>query len=82
MAQASVFKACWTSRICRLIHATHTPSAPPSHTLQDIGSSSRASTVFLPHGPGSVGEAATAIRNGVLSGMAGSPPPPADPMQR
>ncbi|KAL6769245.1 FAP173 [Auxenochlorella protothecoides x Auxenochlorella symbiontica] len=51
-------------------------------TLKDIGSSSRASTVFLPHGPGSVGEAATAIRNGVLSGMAGSPPPPADPMQR
>lgn len=44
---------------------------PPS--AQDIGTTSRSNTVFLPHGPGAVGDAASAIRNGLLTGLAGAP---------
>lgn len=42
-------------------------------TLKDIGASARGTTVFLPHGPGAINDATAAIRNGVLSGMAGAP---------
>ena len=41
-------------------------------TLKDIGAHSKSSTVFVPHGPGAVGEIATQIRNGWLQGAAGS----------
>eukprot|EP00250_Pteridium_aquilinum_P023911 c2791_g1_i1 orf=241-1107(-) len=35
-------------------------------TMKDIGSSSKNTTVFLPHGPGHVSDIATQVRNGML----------------
>ncbi|BDA49038.1 Hypersensitive-induced response protein 1 [Coccomyxa sp. Obi] len=45
--------------------------------LKDVGSSNRNSTVFLPHSPGSIADISSQIRNGVLQGTTGAPPPPA-----
>ncbi|KAH7447244.1 hypothetical protein KP509_01G098700 [Ceratopteris richardii] len=41
-------------------------------TLKDIGAHSKSSTVFVPHGPGAVGNIAEQIRNGWLQAAAGS----------
>lgn len=41
-------------------------------TMRDIGSGSKNSTVFIPHGPGAVKDVADQIRNGLLQGQAGS----------
>ncbi|CAL9219211.1 unnamed protein product [Arabidopsis halleri] len=35
-------------------------------TMRDIGATSKASAVFIPHGPGAVSDVATQIRNGLL----------------
>lgn len=35
-------------------------------TMRDIGATSKASAVFIPHGPGAVADVATQIRNGLL----------------
>lgn len=35
-------------------------------TLKDIGASSKASSIFIPHGPGAVGDIASQIREGLL----------------
>jgi len=40
-------------------------------TLKDIGASSKATTVFMPHQPGGVADVASQVRNGFLQGMAG-----------
>eukprot|EP00271_Cylindrocystis_brebissonii_P010748 TRINITY_DN2709_c0_g2_i1.p1 TRINITY_DN2709_c0_g2~~TRINITY_DN2709_c0_g2_i1.p1 ORF type:complete len:288 (+),score=69.12 TRINITY_DN2709_c0_g2_i1:304-1167(+) len=37
-------------------------------TMKEIGSSSKNTTVFIPSGPGNVGDIATQIRNGMLQG--------------
>ncbi|KAL3697420.1 hypothetical protein R1sor_011496 [Riccia sorocarpa] len=42
-------------------------------TMKEIGASSKNSTVFIPHGPGAVGDVAEQIRNGLLQGSAGTP---------
>mmetsp|Transcript_62800 Transcript_62800/g.116771 ORF Transcript_62800/g.116771 Transcript_62800/m.116771 type:complete len:299 (+) Transcript_62800:73-969(+) len=39
-------------------------------TLRDIGATSRAQTIFIPHGAGSVADVASQIRNGVLQASA------------
>lgn len=39
-------------------------------TLRDIAASSKAQTVFLPHGAGAVGDVASQIRNGILTANA------------
>jgi regulator of protease activity HflC (stomatin/prohibitin superfamily) len=39
-------------------------------TLRDIAANSKASTVFLPNGPGAVADTASQIRNGLLQGAA------------
>ncbi|KAL2644182.1 hypothetical protein R1flu_011769 [Riccia fluitans] len=41
-------------------------------TMKEIGSHSKNSTVFIPHGPGTVKDVADQIRNGLLQGHAGS----------
>jgi len=41
-------------------------------TLKDIGAHSKSSVVFVPHGPGAVGNIADQIRNGWLQGAAGT----------
>ncbi|KAL2644189.1 hypothetical protein R1flu_011776 [Riccia fluitans] len=41
-------------------------------TMKEIGSHSKNSTVFIPHGPGAVKDVADQIRNGLLQGHAGS----------
>jgi regulator of protease activity HflC (stomatin/prohibitin superfamily) len=40
--------------------------------LTSIGSSSKATTIFLPHDPASVGQVASAMRNGFMQGEAAS----------
>ncbi|GBG80057.1 hypothetical protein CBR_g30423 [Chara braunii] len=40
-------------------------------TMKDIGGCSKSTTVFIPHGPGSVNDVATQIRNGLLQGQSG-----------
>ncbi len=40
-------------------------------TMKEIDTSSRNSTVFIPHGPGAVRDVAEQIRNGLLQGQAG-----------
>merc|ERR1712060_671967 len=40
-------------------------------TLRDVAANSKASTVFLPHSAGAVGDVASQIRNGIL--QAGAP---------
>jgi len=37
-------------------------------TMKEIGASSKASSVFIPHGPGAVRDIATQIRDGLLQG--------------
>jgi len=37
-------------------------------TMKEIGASSKASSVFIPHGPGAVRDIATQIREGLLQG--------------
>eukprot|EP00270_Netrium_digitus_P015456 TRINITY_DN541_c0_g1_i2.p1 TRINITY_DN541_c0_g1~~TRINITY_DN541_c0_g1_i2.p1 ORF type:complete len:320 (+),score=68.88 TRINITY_DN541_c0_g1_i2:90-962(+) len=37
-------------------------------TMKEIGASDKSSTVFIPHGPGSITEIANQIRNGVIQG--------------
>ncbi len=39
-------------------------------TMKEIGASSKASSVFIPHGPGAVRDIATQIRDGLLQGQA------------
>uniref|UniRef100_K3Z6X9 Band 7 domain-containing protein n=3 Tax=Setaria TaxID=4554 RepID=K3Z6X9_SETIT len=39
-------------------------------TMKEIGASSKASSVFIPHGPGAVRDIATQIRDGLLQGSA------------
>lgn len=39
-------------------------------TMRDIGASSKSNTVFLPHGPGAVGDLAAQVRQGFLQGSA------------
>jgi len=39
-------------------------------TMRDIGSSGKATTVFVPHQPGSLGDISAQIRSGVLQGAA------------
>jgi len=41
-------------------------------TMKEIGASSKASTVFIPHGPGAVRDVAAQIRDGLLQGQASS----------
>jgi len=41
-------------------------------TMKEIGASSKASTVFIPHGPGAVRDVASQIRDGLLQGQASS----------
>ncbi|KAL2622913.1 hypothetical protein R1flu_003118 [Riccia fluitans] len=41
-------------------------------TMKEIGSHSKNSTVFIPHGPGAVKDVDDQIRNGLLQGHAGS----------
>eukprot|EP00249_Psilotum_nudum_P008573 c21372_g1_i1 orf=538-1407(-) len=41
-------------------------------TMKEIGAASKSSTVFIPHGPGSIRDVADQIRNGLLQGYAGS----------
>lgn len=41
-------------------------------TMRDIGATSKSSAVFIPHGPGAVGNIAEQIRNGLLQGDAAS----------
>mmetsp|Transcript_41280 Transcript_41280/g.95011 ORF Transcript_41280/g.95011 Transcript_41280/m.95011 type:complete len:301 (+) Transcript_41280:125-1027(+) len=43
-------------------------------TLRDIGATSRAQTIFIPHGAGSVADVASQIRNGVLQASSASAP--------
>lgn len=38
-------------------------------TMKEIGASSKSNTVFIPHGPGQVGDIAAQIRNGQLQGQ-------------
>lgn len=40
-------------------------------TMKEIGASSKNTTVFIPHGPGSVADVATQVRNGMLMSDAG-----------
>ena len=40
-------------------------------TIKEIGASSKNTTVFIPHGPGSVADVATQVRNGMLMSHAG-----------
>ena len=42
-------------------------------TIRDIGATSRAATVFIPHGPAAVHDVATQVRDGVLQAAAHSP---------
>ncbi|CAL1137745.1 unnamed protein product [Cladocopium goreaui] len=42
-------------------------------TLRDVAANNRSSTVFLPSGPGAVGDVSAQIRNGLLTGAAGAP---------
>ena len=37
-------------------------------TMRDIGSQSKSNAIFIPHGPGAVGDIAEQIRNGWLQG--------------
>lgn len=37
-------------------------------TMKEIGSSSKNTTIFLPHGPGHVGDITEQIRNGMMQG--------------
>ncbi len=39
-------------------------------TMKEIGNSSKNTTVFLPHGPGHVGDITNQIRNGLMQGSA------------
>ncbi|CAM6044775.1 unnamed protein product [Sphagnum compactum] len=39
-------------------------------TMKEIGNSSQNTTVFLPHGPGHVGDITSQIRNGLMQGSA------------
>jgi len=39
-------------------------------TMKDIGASSKSNAVFIPHGPGSVHDVASQIRDGLLQGNA------------
>ncbi|XP_010667867.2 hypersensitive-induced reaction 1 protein [Beta vulgaris subsp. vulgaris] len=41
-------------------------------TMKEIGAASKSSAVFIPHGPGAVGDVATQIRNGLLQAAASS----------
>ncbi|KAJ0920317.1 putative Band 7 domain-containing protein [Helianthus annuus] len=41
-------------------------------TMKEIGSASKSSAVFIPHGPGAVRDVATQIRDGLLQGNAAS----------
>ena len=41
-------------------------------TMKEIGSGSKNTTVFLPHGPGHVGDITQQIRDGMLQGQAGA----------
>ncbi|KAL6615016.1 hypothetical protein ACP70R_037286 [Stipagrostis hirtigluma subsp. patula] len=42
-------------------------------TIRDVGASSRAATVFIPHGPGAVRDVAAQVRDGVLQAAAHVP---------
>ena len=44
-------------------------------TIRDIGATSRAATVFIPHGPAAVHDVATQVRDGVLQAAAHAPAP-------
>ena len=46
-------------------------------TIRDIGATSRAATVFIPHGPGAVHDVAAQVRDGVLQAAAHAPAPAA-----
>ncbi|KAG2598720.1 hypersensitive-induced response protein 1-like [Panicum virgatum] len=46
-------------------------------TIRDIGATSRAATVFIPHGPGAVHDVAAQVRDGVLQTAAHAPAPAA-----
>jgi regulator of protease activity HflC (stomatin/prohibitin superfamily) len=39
--------------------------------LKDVGSHGKASTVFIPHGPGAASDAAAQVRSGMLQGFSG-----------
>jgi hypothetical protein len=39
-------------------------------TMRDIGGQSKSTAIFIPHGPGAVGDIAEQIRNGLLQGGA------------
>jgi len=41
-------------------------------TMKEIGVSSGSNTIFVPSGPGAVGDAAAAVRNGIMQGQAGA----------
>eukprot|EP00245_Coleochaete_scutata_P000287 TRINITY_DN10360_c0_g1_i1.p1 TRINITY_DN10360_c0_g1~~TRINITY_DN10360_c0_g1_i1.p1 ORF type:complete len:294 (+),score=58.19 TRINITY_DN10360_c0_g1_i1:73-954(+) len=44
-------------------------------TMKEIGSTSRNTTIFIPHGPGHVGDIADQIRNGLMQGNTASQGP-------
>jgi hypothetical protein len=39
-------------------------------TMKEIGVSGGTNTIFVPSGPGAVGDAAAAVRNGIMQGQA------------
>lgn len=41
-------------------------------TLKEIGANSKSNTIFVPHGPGALNDAAGQIRTGMLEGLAGA----------
>lgn len=61
-------------------HSPFPPPLPPSlqlllitqyfDTLKDVGTNGRASTIFLPHSPGAVGDVSAQLRTGFLSALA------------